>query len=111
VHGRSTSTSTSLADAIAAVAAVERRQRVLDPASGEGSLLLSVAHSEPTALLEGREKDEFSWALSVARLELHGVRADLSPVPSLGGPALSPADVVVLDPPLDNRREFVEWLR
>ena len=111
VHGRSTSTSASLADAIAAVGAVERRQRVLDPASGEGSLLLSVARSTPSALLEGREKDEFSWALSVVRLELHGVKADLRPSPSLGGPALSPADVVVLDPPLDNRREYVEWLR
>ena len=54
VFGRSTMTSASLADAIAAVAAVERRQRVLDPASGEGSLLLSVARSAPSALLEGR---------------------------------------------------------
>ena len=111
VFGRSTMTSASLADAIAAVAAVERRQRVLDPASGEGSLLLSVARSAPSALLEGREKDDFSWAVSVVRLELHGVKAELTPLPSLGGPALSRADVVVLDPPLDNRREYVEWLR
>lgn len=95
------------------VAGARPGDHVLDPAAGEGGLLLALAGRAGGGLsLTGREAGEWAWRTAKARFSVRGMEADLGagPSDSFSDQALSgSADVVVLDPPL-GRRQVRRWL-
>lgn len=106
-----TSTSSGLAELLAAAANPPERARVFDPAAGEGSLLLSVSELRPDCRLYGQESDPSVWAVAAARAAAHGVDVDLNDraLDSFEhDPPESPFDVVIVDPPMSDTSAWLE---
>jgi hypothetical protein len=87
-------------------------EHLVDLAAGEADLLISAAHHAggPVALT-GVEVDRVTWAIGRCRLYLHRLTADFrigDSLTDLG--ALPTGDLVLLDPPVDKRRDYVRWL-
>jgi hypothetical protein len=101
---RATTTGFVLAQVIITLAGVRTGERVLDPAMGEGELLLwSAGRKDRPAHVMGQEVDEDVAAIARTRFVLHGVDATVRVGDSLGGDRFAGerVDVVLLDPPLD----------
>lgn len=107
-----TLTGDSLVQLLLAAGDPVRGEVVLDPAAGEGNLLLAVGRRlEGSVHLIGYESDPDAWAIAKCRLWLHGIEADLHLGPSLDGVQPLPcADLVLVDPPLQSRRDYHRWL-
>jgi hypothetical protein len=99
--GAGRTTTDAVAELLLAVADIRAGERILDPACGEGGLLLAAHAQEPRCPLHGRELDPNAWWIASVRHQLHGTGADLGqgPVDSLVDGAVAQADVVLLDPP------------
>ena len=110
--GGSRVTASALSRLVLAVADPQPDELVLDPTAGEGNLLLGVAEvTGGKAVLIGVEQDPAAWAVAVARFAVRGLSVDLT----LGtfpddqaGPVR--ADLVLVDPPLDSRKQYLHWL-
>lgn len=84
---------------------------VVDPACGEGQLLLAAGRTKPKATLVGMERDPAALATAAAVLEVSGLSAELhAPVDSLVAADLPGGDLVLLDPPLRGSHA-ARWLR
>jgi len=110
--GGSTLTEISLSRLMIAAGNPRPGERILDLATGQGSLLICAAEeSGEPAHLAGFEPDPLAWAIAKSRFYLHGLTVDLTLGKSLGG-SVHPkkADLVLVDPPLKSRLTFREWL-
>lgn len=109
-----TTTPEGLVSLLVQVAGPRPGEHILDPAAGEGSLLLAIARrTRGQVTLSGREADEWAWRIARVRFFLRGLAVDLGvgPSDSLGDWSLRAlADLVVLDPPLA-QRQLLNWLR
>ncbi len=110
--GGSTVTASALTRLVLAVAQPQPDELVLDPASGEGNLLLAVADAtDARAVLMGVEQDPVAWAIAVCRFAVRGLPIDLTlgtfPDDQAGQVR---ADLVLLDPPLESRKQYLGWL-
>ncbi len=118
--GAGRTTTDAVAELLLAVADIRAGERILDPACGEGGLLLAAHAQDPRCPLHGRELDLNAWWIASVRHQLHGTGADLGqgPVDSLVDGAVRQADVVLLDPPFGvgasegtmSRRNPGRWL-
>jgi SAM-dependent methyltransferase len=106
------STSESLSMMIEAVGQPAPGSSVLDLASGEGNLLLHLALTGAKGLvLTGCERDRTACAIAEARFHLHDIPATIRNLDSLRDDHdLGPADLVVVDPPLETRKTYRKWL-
>lgn len=96
-----TTTPDTLARLIVAAADPRPGERIVDPAAGEGGLLLAaLRQAGGRCELSGRELNEGAWRVATARLYVHGLAVDMGdgPSDSLQDP-MEPADVVIVDPP------------
>jgi hypothetical protein len=84
----------------------------VDLAAGEAGLLISAArYAEGSVDLTGIEIDPDTWAVGRCRLYLHRLDADFRLGDSLRrSEALVGANLVLVDPPVDRRRDYVRWL-
>jgi hypothetical protein len=86
---------------------------ILDPACGEGSLLVAGSRRWPSAALYGQELDPDVRSIAAAVLEVRGMPADLgrSAANSLTDDQHSPlrADFVMIDPPCGESDPPLEW--
>jgi hypothetical protein len=87
-------------------------ERIVDLAAGEAGLLIRAAVQAGDAVrLAGIEVDRAAWAIGRCRLHLHRRDADFRLGDSLGDHEPLPAgDLVLVDPPVDKRRDYVRWL-
>lgn len=86
---------------------------VLDPACAEGGFLLAAAQATRGAVtLVGAESDPYAWAVATIRLSLWGVPADITmgSFPEEGPGSSIKADLVLADPPIQSRKEYLTWL-
>ena len=110
--GGSRATPLGLSRLIIAMVDPQPDDLVLDPACGEGGLLLAVAKATGGgATLVGVERDPLAWAVATLRLALWGVPADIT----LGtypeeGPGPIKADLVLVDTPMGSRKQYLTWL-
>lgn len=105
-------TASGLSRLIVAAGDPQPGERILDLAAGEGSLLLcaSAMAGGPTHLA-GMEPDPSAWAIAKSRFHLRGLEVDLALAKSLGGGDRSAkADLVMVDPPFEHRRNYHRWL-
>lgn len=110
-RGASTSTGAPLVELLIAVASPRSGELVLDPAMGEAGLLVAAAVRAPGVRLAGRELDPITWHIAAARLRSHGLVADIGDGPSdgLAMVDVEAADVVIIDPPAQDRT-VEQWL-
>lgn len=96
-----TTTPDTLARLIVATADPRPGERMVDPATGEGSLLLAaLRQAGGRCEASGRELDEGAWRVATARLYVHGFAVDTGHGPSDAlRDQMEPADVVIVDPP------------
>ncbi len=104
-----------LAQLVVALAMPKRGDKVFDPAAGEGQLLVESSAFAKVVDLYGQELDERAWEVAASRTLVLDATSTLAPPghDSLGDdqfPDLR-ADVVVLDPPLDDKAtDLGAWL-
>jgi len=106
-------TGESLARLLVGLGAPRPGGTVVDPACGEGQLLLAAARRQPDAVFVGRDHDAVSVLAARAVLGLNSVHADFGdgPTDSLADTAEIPGgDLVLLDPPL-SAGHMVRWLK
>jgi hypothetical protein len=87
-------------------------ERIVDLAAGEAGLLIGAAGQAGGPVgLTGIEVHPGTWAVGCCRLYLHRLEADFRRGDSLRGPeSLPTGDLVLVDPPVDKRRDYVRWL-
>lgn len=113
VRAGATTTSSGLAQLLVALGDPSPGETIVDPACGEGQLLVAAFGRQPDTTLVGRDHDAVALLSARAVLELNGARADLGdgPTDSLAADAAVPqGDLVLLDPPL-GAGHAVRWLR
>jgi hypothetical protein len=87
---------------------------VLDPAAGEGELLIwSAGRSGPEASRHGSDLDPVAWRVARIRLLLRGLPADLRLADTLAHDPFTGGrfDAVLVDPPLQGDTPVVDWVR
>jgi hypothetical protein len=103
-----TSTPADITRLIAAVAAVQEGEVVVDPACGEGALLAACVEGVQGARVIGWERDEDTWELAVARLHCweieHDIRREESEVDVIA--SVRPS-VVIADPSVEVITQWV----
>lgn len=110
--GRKT-TGGSLARLLVGLGAPRPGETVVDPACGEGQLLLAAARRQPAAFFVGRDHDAVSVLAARAVLALNAIPADFGDgsTDSLAdGAGIPRGDLVLLDPPL-SAGHMVRWLK
>lgn len=113
VRAGTTTTTGSLAQLLVGLGDPRPGETVVDPACGEGQLLLAAFGRQPDASLVGRDHDPIALLSARAVLDLNGAAADLDdgPTDSLAdSTAIPEGDLVLLDPPL-GAGHAVRWLR
>ena len=114
VRAGTTTTGQSLARLVSVLGDPQAGEHVVDPACGEGQLLLAAARLRGAHSFVGRDSDGDALLTARAVLMLNGIEADLGqgPTDSLAAAATLPkADLVLLDPPLGRGLHVARWLR
>ena len=112
-RNEATTTTKSLANLILAAAQPRPGAAVLDLAAGEGNLLLALARRGGRDLtLTGIDNDPDSSAIARCRTHLAGIHADIRLADTMAGPVDKKlkADIVLVDPPLDQRGTYRRWM-
>jgi hypothetical protein len=112
-RGPATWTSHALAEIMVALAC-RPGASVLDPAAGEGELLIWAAgRTGSDASRHGTDRDAAAWRVARVRLLLRGLTSDLHVADSFeNDPFIDRrVDAVLVDPPLYGDAPAVEWLR
>jgi SAM-dependent methyltransferase len=114
VRAGATTTGQSLSRLVAGLGDPKAGERVVDPACGEGQILLAAARLRGSTDLVGRDSDGDALLTARAVFKINGISADFGdgPADSLAGASELPvADLVLLDPPLGGGLHVAKWLK
>jgi hypothetical protein len=106
-----TTTSLALAGLMSGLVDLSPGKVVIDPACGEGELLLAAARAEAGLVVVGRDNQEVCTYTTWALLHLKQLDPDIRVADSLNdGRSFPRADVVLLDPPVLKGVHVRRWL-
>ena len=107
-----TTTEAAMATLMSGLAGITENDVVLDPACGEGRLLLAAGRRRPDAVLIGMDREDVCIDTTAALMRLNGLDADLDKVEDslADSDPIRVANVVLLDPPVAKGTHVRRWM-